>query len=571
MNIKVAIAQVKLVVGAFKSNYNKILDYWRQAEEANVDLIVFPELAVCGYNVKDLVLRQSFQNKCKEVLQSIVAVSINFNCALVVGNIYICNGKLYNSAYLLYKGNIVHRHDKIELPNYSVFNEKRVFSAANQVRCVSFKNYKIGLLICEDIWYPKHYKNLQQEGAELIIVINASPFHKAKCKQRINVIVPQVKKNCTKLIYVNQVGVQDNIVFDGRSMVFDKTGAMIYQAQAFEEELVIIDFTKEKYEQVIANSEKKGKKQIICINGEHNISYNLGNKLIIQGEESDLYSAMMVALKDYLSGCNFVDVIIGLSGGIDSALTVAIAIDAIGAEHVHLVTMPSRYTSSITYKDTAKYLKLIGKTAINIDIEPIFTSYINSLGFCFIDQSVDVTKENLQARVRGTLLMALSNKYNYLLLSTSNKSELAVGYATLYGDMNGGYNLLKDLYKTEIYELAVWRNNNFPRNGLGIKGHIIPDSILTREPTAELRYNQRDSDSLPRYHILDQILYLYIEQGRSSDEIIAQGYSSKVVNKVLKLVQISEFKRNQSVMGPKLSSMSFGDDWRYPIINKFWK
>lgn len=596
MKLKIALAQIKSIAGALEDNFNKILYYWECADQAKSDLIVFPELALCGYHINDLALRTSLQKQCDHYLKRIIDLSRTYNCAAIIGTIRSSNiNKPYNSAYVIHQGMIVHLYNKVELPNYGVFDEKRFFNAGtNLSQHFQFNGVKVGILICEDIWYSKHYHNLVQQGIELLIVINASPFSISKAYQRYNIINQQIKSHPIKLIYVNQVGGADHLVFDGRSMIFGHYGTLLYSAVAFMEEMIIINsYTSDSISVTLQHIQHMSKLQHQVDNNSENCQQSYkslfvmksSKQLYIKDEQSitqqindtsDLYQAVMLALKDYLISCNFSDVIIGLSGGIDSALVTAISIDAIGVEHVHLVTMPSRYSSTQTYIDTKDYLQRLSTTAMNIEIEPIFSQYASVL---YPKQNIDalitsgqqssIALENLQARIRGTILMTLSNQYNYMLLSTGNKSEIALGYTTLYGDMNGGYNPLKDLYKTQIYKLAKWRNNNVPLASCSNKLDIIPQSIICKAPTAELRPHQKDSDNLPEYHILDQILYLYIEKSKSYSYIVDQGLDPKITAATLQRIQRMEFKRQQAPLGPKVTDLSFDKDWRYPIVNKF--
>lgn len=520
--MRVALAQINPSLGDFESNYQKILSNYIKAEQNGADIVILPELAISGYNPQDLVLRKAFLKESMLWLNKLINETSNHNAAIIVGAVHSDSNKTYNSAFFIHKGKILHIHNKMALPNYGVFDEKRLFTKGTKFNTISFKNHTIGLLVCEDIWTQV----LPETKYDIIIVINASPFELGKHKKRLGVIQAQAKTHNTQIIYLNMVGAQDSIIYDGGSIIVSKDGELLYQSDFFKESFEILDIN-----------------QIIPI-PEH-----------YQDDIESIYHGLILSLRDYLHKNNKTDVVLGFSGGIDSALTAVLAIDAIGKERVHLVTMPSRYTSTQTYNDAALFLKNLNIKTIDISIEPTLEALLESTNV------TGIAEQNLQSRIRGTILMALSNEYGYMLLSTGNKSELAVGYATLYGDMNGGYNLLKDLYKTDVYNLANYRNKISP---------VIPQVIITKEPTAELKYNQKDSDSLPDYGVLDQILMQYIEQSMSCEEIVKHcKLGHKVVNDVIQLVKNAEFKRNQSTLGPKIRNMSFDLDWRMPITNKF--
>lgn len=520
----VALAQINPTLGDFQNNYNKILSSYIKAETDGADIVIFPELAISGYNPQDLVLRKAFLDESMLWLNNLITATKNHNAAIVIGavNIEDKSNKSYNAAFFIYNGKILHTHNKVALPNYGVFDEKRLFNAGNSFDIVNFRNYNIQLLVCEDVWE----KVILQNQCDIIIAINASPFEIGKHQKRLSIVKNQAKTHNTQVIYVNMVGAQDSIVYDGGSMIVSKNGELLHQSSMFQESIDLIDITKithipEYFTEDIEN----------------------------------IYHALILSLQDYLRKNNKTDVIIGFSGGIDSALTAVLAIDAIGKERVHLVTMPSRYTSTQTFHDATLFLDNLDIKAMEISIEPTLITLIESTNVN------GIAEQNLQSRIRGTILMALSNQYGYMLLSTGNKSELAVGYATLYGDMNGGYNLLKDLYKTDVYNLAKFRNKI---------SKVIPETIINKTPTAELKHNQKDSDTLPDYQILDQILTNYIEQSMSSENIVKYcKLDHKVVNDVITLVRNAEFKRNQSTLGPKIRNMSFDLDWRMPITNKF--
>lgn len=518
----IAIAQINPTIGDFDANKAKILQFLQRASEGRANIVVFPELAISGYTPQDLVLRGSFCAESERVLYEIVKESKNFSTAIVIGGIINEKGQIFNSAFFIFNGKILHRHDKLFLPNYSVFDEKRLFSKGELVEYVEFLGKKIVLLICEDIWCENHIVS----DIDYIIVINASPYEEKKAIRRINLLKQKAQKYSTEIIYVNMIGAQDSVIYDGGSLIVSKEGQVVHQSIFFQE---VLDFSDSQAE----------------LKTYDNMWF--------------IYNAILLAIKDYARKNSVTDVVIGLSGGIDSTVVTMLAIDALGKDRVHLVTLPSKYSSTSTYKDTESFLHNIGKANQEISIEAFCEAIIDSTGF-----AKDITLQNLQSRIRGLVLMAISNEHDYMLLSTGNKSELAIGYATLYGDMNGGFNPLKDLYKRDVYNLAKWRNK--------IAGFsIIPESIINKAPTAELKADQKDSDDLPEYEILDEILYQYIECGKSRFEIINSGFDAEIVDKILKRVRMSQFKRNQATLGPKIRNMSFDLDWRYPVTNKFWK
>lgn len=519
----IALAQINPTLGDFQGNKQKILEYWINAADKLADIVVFPELAISGYNPCDLILRKSFVEESQNILMELVEESKNISTSIIIGSVISENDKIFNSAFMIHNGKILHRHDKISLPNYGVFDEKRLFSRGHCTSFIEFKGKKILLLICEDIWQNNHILS----GMDYIIVLNASPYEVDKHKARISLLQEKSVKYSSDILYVNMVGCQDSVIYDGGSIMMSKFGDIIHQSPFFEESLT---FTGQM---------------------------NPINKAIDKREF--IYNALLLSIKDYTRKNNITDVLIGLSGGIDSTFVTMLAIDALGKDRVHIVTLPSRYSSQKTYEDSNLFLTNITKEHKEISIEPLFKEAMNSL-HC----NKDITEQNLQSRIRGMILMAISNENNYMLLSTSNKSELAIGYSTLYGDMNGGFNPLKDLYKRDIYALSRWRNEK--------EGYdIIPESIIAKAPSAELKHNQQDNHDLPEYEALDEILYQYIECGKSRSDIINNGFSIEIVDKILKLIRIAQFKRNQATLGPKIRNMSFDLDWRYPVTNKFWQ
>lgn len=528
--IKVLMAQINPLVGAINDNQNKIIDIIKQ-KQTDHHLIVFPELVITGYPPEDLLFRKEFLQASAHALDEIKKNT--HECYVVVGHPTLEAGKIYNSLSIINKGQIISLYHKQNLPNYEIFDEARYFSQGPAVPCVlEIMGQKIGFCICEDIWQPGPAEALIKAGISTLININASPFDDEKYPRREQLL----KKYATQgvnIIYVNQVGGQDELLFDGQSMALDNRGEISARAPAFTEDLATIELCAKKINGVITP--------------------------LLRLEEL-LYKALVCGTKDYVQKNKFPGVLIGLSGGIDSALTLAIAVDALGADKVHAVMMPSPYTAFMSNEDAQLQIEAMKVSWSTLAIEPIFNIINSTLEPEFKDLPRDVTEENIQARIRGVLLMALSNKTGKMVLTTSNKSESAVGYATLYGDMAGGFGVLKDVLKTQVYALAHYRNNLSP---------VIPERVITRAPSAELRENQKDQDSLPEYAILDAIITSYIEKRQSAEEIIHAGFESDVVHKVIKLIKRNEYKRRQSAPGIKISPLAFGKDWRYPITNGF--
>ncbi|MDC0964313.1 NAD+ synthase, partial [Candidatus Pseudothioglobus singularis] len=525
--IRIQIAQFNPIVGDIKLNAQKMLDLSIEANNAGAHLIIFPELALTGYPPEDLLFRDGFTNQVKEEIT-------NF-CNLAPSDISILFGApnktddfLFNSAYLIQNNRIINIYNKQELPNYGVFDEKRYFSSGDDSFVFECQNTKIGVLICEDQWVEGPISNLCQSKIDIVVSLNASPFQLNKQSERINICKNYALKFDITFIYVNMVGGQDEVVFDGNSFIVNNQGDVSLQLPAFKE-LSVAHVDTTFIPSLVSN-------------------------------ESLIYSAIVLATKDYIQKNTFGGALIGLSGGIDSALTLAIAVDAIGAENVHAVMMPYQFTSDISLADSELQAESQGVEFSSIDIHSMVDSFNLSLSDQFRNTSRDTTEENIQSRVRGTLLMALSNKSHKLVLATGNKSEMAVGYATLYGDMCGGFAPLKDISKTMVYKLAKYRNT---------LSDVIPERVITRPPSAELAPNQVDQDSLPAYDILDDILMRFVEQKQSVNEIIENGHSSEDVSNITSLILRNEYKRRQSAPGPKISSNAFGKERRYPMTSKF--
>ena len=544
--MKIIIAQLNNIVGDIQGNIDKAIQVLSDKKTDDSDLVVFSELFISGYPPEDLILKNSFLDACKIGLDSLVNYSKKNNTGIIIGVPLIENNNVYNCSVLIDNGTIIGSSQKQNLPNYSVFDEKRVFSPGKDSKAFNFRNIRIGMPICEDIWSKKVCEDLKRDGCDIIITPNGSPFDRYKKNLRLETAIERVKENNVPLIYVNQVGGQDELVFDGSSFAINSDKSIVVQAKAWEETLIELDFSKEK-----GLSSKNDEKE------------NLNSEL------SDIYSAMTLGLKDYVNKNNFPGIILGLSGGIDSALCAAIAVDALGPERVSCFMLPFKYTSKQSFIDAKECAKNLKIDLGSLNIEESFNSLEAVLSPFFEGLPKDVTEENLQSRIRGVLLMALSNKGGNMVVTTGNKSEVSVGYATLYGDMNGGYNPIKDIYKTEVYELAKWRNSNVPVGSLGPSGQVIPPSIIEKEPTAELRDNQKDQDSLPPYNELDDILESLIDYEMSISDIVKKGHEKPLVKKIENLLYVSEYKRRQSAPGVKVSQKNFGRDRRYPITNLF--
>lgn len=528
--ISILMAQINPVVGAIAFNAKKMIDII-ETHQATNDLIVFPELSLTGYPPEDLLLREEFYELVELELTNIKAHSKN--CYIIVGHPTQDGHHRFNSLSVFYRGKQKAIYHKQHLPNYGVFDEQRYFTKGPARAClITVNNYRLGLCICEDIWQEGPVNQIQEAGADLLICINASPFDTLKLTLRES-IIKTITARGLPVVYVNQVGGQDELVFDGQSLVFDATGTKKAHLPAFEEALHSITLEGNQIKGSISN---------------------------ILPPTALVYRALCLGLKDYVQKNNFKSVLLGLSGGIDSALTLCLAVDALGASAVEAIMMPSRFTAKMSIEDAKTQAELLGVQYHVLDIEPAYTTLLKTLDPVFVGSKPDVTEENLQARVRGVLLMAISNKKGSMLVTTSNKSETAVGYTTLYGDMAGGFAPLKDVLKTMVYELARYRNTKNP---------AIPERVLTRPPSAELRDNQTDQDSLPDYAVLDAIIKYYMEDNLSIEKIIAKGYQACDVLKVINLIQHNEYKRRQAAPGVKITQNAYGRDWRYPITSGF--
>jgi NAD+ synthase len=546
-NLKIALAQLNPVVGDLAGNARKLRDGRARAAALGADLVVYPELFITGYPPEDLVRKPAFAVAARGVLEAVAAETGDGGPGVLVGTIWAEDGKLYNSAALLDGGRIQAMRHKVDLPNYGVFDEKRVFDPGPMPGPASFRGVRIGVPICEDIWKEEVCECLQETGSEMLVSPNGSPFDWPKPDLRMNVAVARVTETGLPLLYLNQIGGQDELVFDGASFVLNPDGSLAVQLPAWEEAISLVEM-------------RRTPAGWRCAPGE---------RALIEDKESAAYHACMLGLRDYVDKNGFPGVVLGLSGGIDSALVAALAVDALGPARVHCVMLPYRYTSNESLADAADCAKALGVRYDILPIAPAVEGFLAMLKSMFAGRTPDVTEENVQSRARGTALMAISNKFGGMVMTTGNKSEMSVGYATLYGDMNGGFNPIKDLYKLEVYRLARWRNAHVPKGGKGPAGLVIPENIIARPPTAELRENQTDQDSLPPYEVLDDILACLVEGEMPLAAIVARGHAPETVKKVERLLYIAEYKRRQAAPGVKISARNFGRDRRYPITNKF--
>lgn len=546
MALTLALAQINLIVGDIAGNTTRIIAAIQAAEAKGANLIIFPELSITSYPPEDLVLRSDFLNQVESAIDIIASHSTEID--VLVGFPSKVEDQLFNSAVYLRNGAILKKFDKRKLPNYGVFDEARYFSEGKELQdnVVELNGIKLGLLICEDIWYSTPSLVAKQADADIILVMNASPYSTTKHQQRLDTLRQRISETNLPIVYLNQVGGQDELLFDGDSMVMDSNGALLLQSKPFCEDLYYVKLIKSS-------------SHILHI---ENIT---AEELLAKPTSSiaTLYEGLVTAVRDYVCKNHFKGVVLGLSGGIDSALTLAIAVDALGKNNVQAVMMPSDYTANMSLEDAEWEAKTLGVDYQIIPIMPLFKRFQESLTPLFTQlnkTNFDKTEENLQARIRGNLLMAISNKTGRMLLTTSNKSEIAVGYATLYGDMSGGFSVIKDIYKTMVFELARYRNS------ISV---VIPERVITRPPSAELAPNQTDQDSLPSYEILDQIIELFVEHDLSIDEIVAKGFDRSTVESVVRLIFINEYKRRQAAPGPRVTERAFGRNRRYPITSGF--
>ena len=555
MTLQLCIAQLNFVVGDMSGNARKIIDAAHTAYGQGARVLVTPELAICGYAAEDLLLRPAFIDACDDALKTVARELAGLKGLHVVvghpegGGIQsrsVSVTQRFNRASVLCEGRVVASYAKQELPNYQVFDERRYFTPGNTASVFEVEGVQLGLLICEDAWFEGPAQLARDAGAQVLVVLNASPFHVGKGLEREVQMGQRVKESGLPLVYAHLVGGQDEVIFEGRSFALNAQSEVVARAPAFKECLQYIQLEIEKAQPTLR------------ITGSE----------IVDGSawQEDLWHALVLGIRDYLGKNGFPGAILGLSGGIDSALVLALAVDALGADKIHAVMMPSPYTADISWIDSRDMVKRLGVRYDEISIAPLFEGFKSALKAQFEGLAEDTTEENIQARVRGTMLMALSNKTGAIVLTTGNKSEMATGYCTLYGDMAGGFAVIKDVVKTQVFKLAEWRNENDP---YGTGRNPIPERIITRPPSAELRADQKDQDSLPPYEVLDAIVQRYMENDEGINALVADGFDRADVEKVTRLIKLNEYKRRQSPVGIRVTHRSFGKDWRYPITNRF--
>ena len=543
----IALAQIPSIVGDIAGNRDRLRKARAEANAFGADIMMTPELYLSGYPPEDLVLKPAFQEACRAACEELARETADGGPAMLVGLPWVESGKLHNTMALLTQGRIEAVRFKVDLPNYGVFDEKRVFAPGPSPGPIVFRGVRIGVPICEDIWGPDPVECIVETGGEILLVANASPYERDKLAIRQNIAVSRVVESGLPLIYLNMVGGQDELVFEGASFALNADMSLAAQLPAFRP-------------QVARTVWERSDKGWRCVEGPREV--------VEEGDEAD-YAACVTGLRDYVENNRFPGVVLGLSGGVDSALSAALAVDALGAARVHAVMLPYRFTSNESLSDAAACAKALG---LRYDIAPIaepVESVEHALERMFAGKPRDITEENIQSRARGLILMAISNKTGAMVVTTGNKSEMSVGYATLYGDMNGGFNPIKDLYKMEVFRLSELRNRWKPIGALGPDGEVIPENILTKAPSAELRENQKDEDSLPPYPVLDAILHGLVEKEMRVADIVAEGHDAETVRKVERMLYLAEYKRRQSAPGVKVGPKNFGRDRRYPIVNRF--
>lgn len=532
-SLSIALAQLNWLVGDIEGNTERMLQTLNEQQKAGASLVMFSELALSGYPPEDLLYRDDFYQRCEAQLDRLQAATQQ--TAVLVGHPWREEGNLYNALSLFAEGKLLGRYFKQQLPNYGVFDEKRYFSAGHESCVVELNGYRLGLLICEDLWFDGPVDAAKTAGAEVILSINASPYNREKPYIRKTLMAGHCQRTGLPLVYLNQIGGQDELIFDGCSKVFDAAGNMTHRLAAFAEQTTMLQLNECNVVPMTAPAAELP-------------------------PLAQVYEALVLAVRDYVTKNGFNGAVLGLSGGIDSALTLAIAVDALGKDKVQALMMPFRYTADISIADAKEEAEILGIEFDVLSIEPMFDAFMGQLAPMFAGTGRDTTEENLQARCRGVVLMALSNKRRSIVLTTGNKSEMAVGYATLYGDMAGGFDVLKDVPKTLVFKLSEYRNT---------VSYVIPQRVITRPPSAELAPDQKDEDSLPPYDILDAILEGYVEQDKSVADLVADGFDEAIVRKVIRLVDINEYKRRQSAVGPRITARNFGKDRRYPITSGF--
>ncbi|ABX62083.1 MULTISPECIES: NAD+ synthase [Brucella] len=546
--LRIAVAQLNPTMGDIAGNLAKARTARAEAARMQADLILFTELFISGYPPEDMVLKPAFVAACEKAVRMLAADTADGGPGVIIGTPLHRDSGSHNAVAVLDGGEIIAERFKVDLPNYGEFDEKRVFEPGPMPGPVNFRGVRLGIPVCEDIWGELGVaETLAESGAEILLVPNGSPYHRAKMDRRHQVVLKQVIETGLPIVYANQVGGQDELVFDGGSFVFNADKSLCLQMPQFAEQIALTEWQRDGDGWRCRDGEKAS---------------------LPEGLAAD-YAACMLGLRDYVNKNGFKDVVLGLSGGIDSAICAALGVDALGKDRVRCVMLPYRYTSEESLADAADCAKALG---VRYDIVPIaepVEGFMNALQPLFSGTDSGVTEENLQSRARGTILMAISNKFGSMVVTTGNKSEMSVGYATLYGDMNGGFNPIKDVYKMQVYALSQWRNQNLPQGALGPAGEVIPQNIISKAPSAELRENQTDQDSLPPYPVLDDILECLVENEMSNAEIVARGHALETVQRIEHLLYLAEYKRRQSAPGVKITKKNFGRDRRYPITNRF--
>ena len=546
--LSIYVAQLNATVGAVDENCKRIIESYNKASMLSADLVVTPELSIIGYPPEDLVLKPFFIRTVEKAIEELKAVTKGVGKpGLIVGVPKYDGDILRNASLLLENGDVTAVRYKHKLPNYGVFDEKRVFTEAEAPLPMDFRGFKLGVMVCEDMWFDSAAKSLADNGADILLVPTCSPYHEFKYGERLEVARERITETALPIIFCNQIGGQDELVFDGASFVLEADGSQSVQMDSWTEDECLTEW-----------SMSNGK--LMCTTKSDGY---------VPERMEDIYQAMVLALKDYVEKNRFPGVLIGLSGGIDSALSAAVAVDALGPDKVHCVMMPTKYTSGESITDAEACAKALGVQYDTIAIKPGVEAFDQMLGAVFEGLDADTTEENIQSRLRGLVLMSLSNKFGKMVLTTGNKSEMSVGYATLYGDMCGGYSVLKDVYKLDVFALSSWRNTSVPKGGHGPAGVVIPENIITKPPSAELRDDQKDEDSLPPYEVLDDMLRCLVDEEMPVSEIVARGHDASEVARIEHLLYIAEYKRRQSPPGVKITRKNFGRDRRYPITNGF--
>ncbi len=547
MTLRIALAQMNPHEGEIRANAARIRALRAEAAAMGADLLVTPEFSIAGYPPEDLVLKPAFRAMCEAAIEELARETADGGPGIILGGPWMEGGRLFNAAFLLDAGAIVARRAKHELPNYGVFDDKRVFDAGPAPGPVVFRGTRLGLMVCEDWWFPAVPETLQESGAEILLSINGSPFEVQKAGARVDLAVARVVETGLPFVFLNQVCGQDELVFEGASFVLNADRSLAIQAPSFAEALVLTEWTR-------------------GADGWRCAPQPLAEPL---GREAQIYGAMQLGLRDYVEKNRFPGIVLGLSGGIDSAISAAVAADALGPDRVHAVMLPSPYTSAESLEDAAACARLLGIRYDTIPIGPAMEAFAGMLAPAFGNRPPDITEENLQSRIRGVTLMAMSNKLGDMLLTTGNKSEMSTGYATIYGDMCGGYSVLKDVYKTDVFALCRWRNANLPAGARGAHGPVMPERVITKPPSAELKPDQTDQDTLPPYEVLDALLHGLVEEEQGVDAMEARGFDRALVLRVWRMLDRADYKRRQAPPGVKIGHRAFGRDRRYPITNGF--